>query len=62
MKTDSMMVKRVSMEALVKALKSKYSDSVKVDSLSGDTRLLVVEKYYFMNNSHAAGVVLIEPF
>jgi hypothetical protein len=37
-----------------------HYDECEVASQSGDSRLVVVEKYYFGNNSHSLGVALIE--
>jgi hypothetical protein len=45
----------------VAALKNHYSECSEVVSQSGDIRLILIEKYYFRTNSHALGVVLIEP-
>ncbi len=60
MKSDSLTIHAMSLDALAAALKDKYSECSEVVSQSGDSRLIVIEKYYFRVNSNALGVVLIE--
>jgi hypothetical protein len=59
MKSDSLNIRAANLDALATVLRDHY-DECEVASQSGDSRLVVVEKYYFGNNSHSLGVTLIE--
>jgi predicted RNA-binding Zn-ribbon protein involved in translation (DUF1610 family) len=52
----------VSLDALATALKSHYDECSEVISQSGESRLIIIEKYYLRTNSNALGVVLIEKY
>ena len=60
MKSDSLTVQAANLDELAAALKDYYEECYEVVSRSGDSRLIVIEKYYFRVNSHALGVALIE--
>jgi len=60
MKSDSITIRAASLEALVAILKNHYNEFSEVDSHSGDSRLILAEKYDFGNSSHTMGVVRIE--
>jgi hypothetical protein len=60
MKSDSIPIRAASLDALVAILKNHYNEFSEVASKSGDSRLILAEKYDFGNNSHTLGVVRIE--
>jgi ribosomal protein L33 len=60
MRSDSLILHAASLDTLVAALKDYYKEYSEIASHSGDSRLMVIERYYLRSRSTATGSILIE--